>query len=71
MNMTNLLAWTIGLPEVLVILLVVLLLFGATKIPQLMRGFGQGISELKKGLKEGDQEPPKTPPSEPPPAAPH
>ena len=52
--MTNLLAFgNLGWGEILVILLVVLLLFGSAKIPQLMRGFGQGISEFKKGLKEG------------------
>jgi sec-independent protein translocase protein TatA len=31
----------------------VLLLFGGAKIPQLMRGLGQGVGELKKGLDEG------------------
>ncbi|MBI4565827.1 MAG: twin-arginine translocase TatA/TatE family subunit [Planctomycetes bacterium] len=45
----------IGMPELLVILLVVLLLFGAAKIPQLMKGLGQGISEFKKGVKEGGE----------------
>ena len=45
-----------GLPELLIIGLVVLLLFGSTKIPQLMRGMGSGISEFKKGLKEGADE---------------
>lgn len=34
---------------------VVLLLFGGSKIPQLMRGLGQGVGELKKGLDEGKQ----------------
>jgi len=55
----------IGFPELVIILVIVLLLFGSTKIPQIMRGMGQGIGEFKKGLKEGDQEPPKP---EPPPA---
>ena len=46
----------IGMWELLVIILVVVLLFGSTKIPQLMRGFGSGINEFKKGLKEGEKE---------------
>ncbi len=43
-----------GMPELLVILAVVLLLFGSAKIPQLMRGFGSGIHEFKKGMKDGE-----------------
>lgn len=39
--------------ELLVVVGVIVLLFGASKIPQLMRGMGQGIGEFKKGLKEG------------------
>ena len=39
----------LGAPELIVIAVVILLLFGATKIPQLMRGMGQGIGEFKKG----------------------
>ena len=46
----------IGMWELLVIILVVVLLFGSTKIPQLMRGFGSGINEFKKGLKEGEKD---------------
>lgn len=42
--------------EILVIILIVVLLFGSTKIPQLMRGVGSGINEFKKGLKEGEQD---------------
>ena len=42
--------------EILIILLVVLLLFGASKIPQLMRSMGQGINEFKKGIKEGEKD---------------
>ncbi|HEY3226214.1 MAG TPA: twin-arginine translocase TatA/TatE family subunit [Planctomycetota bacterium] len=56
----------IGLPELVIILVIVLLLFGSTKIPQIMRGMGQGIGEFKKGLKDGNtEEPPKAePPAE-------
>lgn len=46
----------IGLPagsEWILILLVILLLFGGSKIPQLMRGMGRGVSEFKEGIDEG------------------
>ena len=54
----------LGLPELIIILVIVLLLFGSTKIPQIMRGMGQGIGEFKKGIKEGDKE--EAPKTEPP-----
>lgn len=38
--------------EILVIALVVLLLFGGKKIPELMRGLGQGVKSFKDGMKE-------------------
>ena len=44
--------WEIGL-----IILLVIVLFGAKKIPELMRGFGSGIKEFKKGLHEGEEPP--------------
>ncbi|MBI2931933.1 MAG: twin-arginine translocase TatA/TatE family subunit [Planctomycetes bacterium] len=52
----QLLAFNLGMPELLVVIAIILLLFGATKIPQLMRGMGQGINEFKKGLKESPTE---------------
>ena len=42
----------LGLPEILVILAVVLLLFGGKKIPELMKGLGSGIKEFKHAAKE-------------------
>lgn len=39
-------------PEMLVILVVVLVLFGGRKIPELMKGFGKGIKEFKEATKE-------------------
>ena len=42
--------------HVILVVAVVLLLFGAQKIPELMRGVGSGISEFKKGLRDGEQE---------------
>ncbi|MDP7062438.1 MAG: twin-arginine translocase TatA/TatE family subunit [Planctomycetota bacterium] len=44
----------LGGTEIGMIALVVILLFGGAKLPQLMRGMGSGINEFKKGLKEGD-----------------
>ena len=42
----------IGAQELLVILLIVLVLFGAKKIPELARGLGSGLREFKKAAKE-------------------
>jgi sec-independent protein translocase protein TatA len=42
----------IGVGELLVILVIVLLLFGANKIPQIAKSLGQGIKEFKKASKE-------------------
>jgi sec-independent protein translocase protein TatA len=39
-----------GGQDMIIVLVVVLVLFGGSKIPQLMRGIGQGVGELKKGL---------------------
>ncbi len=44
----------LGGSEIILILLVVLLLFGGRKIPELMRGLGQGISEFKKASRESE-----------------
>ncbi len=42
----------LGWQEILVIVLVILLLFGARRIPEVMRSIGKGVRELKKGMKE-------------------
>ncbi len=42
--------------ELLVVLFVVLLLFGSTRLPQLARGMGKSISEFKKGISDGGKE---------------
>lgn len=49
--MTNLVLW-IGTTEIILIVVVVLLLFGGKKIPELMRGIGQGVQGFKKGMKD-------------------
>ena len=41
----------IGGPEIIVILLIVLVLFGGKKIPELMKGLGKGVNEYKKAMK--------------------
>lgn len=41
----------LGMPEILVILVVVLLLFGGKKIPELMKGLGTGLKEFKDASK--------------------
>ncbi len=45
----------IGMPEILIILVVVLLLFGGRKIPELMKGLGSGINEFNKAAKGEDE----------------
>ena len=45
----------IGGPQVILIIAVVLLLFGGRKIPELMKGLGNGIKEFKNATKEGEQ----------------
>ena len=51
---------SLGFGEILLILLIVVLIFGTSRIPELGRGLGEGIRNFKKGLK--DDEPPKLPP---------
>ena len=51
-----------GLPELLVILVIVVVIFGASKLPQLGRGLGEGISNFRDGLsKKDDKALPKGP----------
>ena len=51
----------LGMQELLIILLVVLLLFGAKRIPEVMRSFGKGVTEFKKGVSELESELDKKP----------
>lgn len=48
-----------GWSEVLIIALVVLVIFGAAKIPSLMRNLGKGVRSFKEGLKDIDDDEPK------------
>ena len=45
-----------SMPELLVILAIVVLLFGAKKIPELAKGLGSGIKNFKKAMKEDEEE---------------
>jgi sec-independent protein translocase protein TatA len=45
----------LGLPELLIILFIVVIIFGATKLPQLGKGLGEGISNFRDGLKGKDE----------------
>ncbi len=58
MNLTVLLGM-IGAPQIILIVVIVILLFGAKRIPELMKGFGKGIKEFKDATKDqesGDSE---------------
>lgn len=50
--MKLLLLGTFGWQEILLIALIVLLLFGGKKIPELMKGLGKGVRSFKEGVKE-------------------
>ncbi len=41
----------LGAPEIIIIAIIVLLLFGGRKIPELMKGLGKGIKNFKEGVK--------------------
>ncbi len=49
---------SIGPTELLIVLAILLLIFGATKLPKLARSMGQAGKEFKQGMKEGYQEQP-------------
>ena len=49
--------WVPGGQELIIILIVVLILFGGTKLPQLMRGMGTGIKEFKQAIRDDDDKP--------------
>ncbi len=46
----------IGMPELIILALVVLLLFGGKKIPELMHGIGKGVRSFKTGMNEIEEE---------------
>ncbi|MBI5265897.1 MAG: twin-arginine translocase TatA/TatE family subunit [candidate division Zixibacteria bacterium] len=46
----------LGMPELLIIVFVILLLFGARKLPELAQGLGKGIREFKKAMRDTTDE---------------
>jgi sec-independent protein translocase protein TatA len=56
MNLSFVLAGVLGPTEIILIVLVVVLLFGGKKIPELMRGLGKGIKEFKDASKTPGEE---------------
>ena len=52
----NILFGAFGVQEILIILLIILLIFGGQKIPELMKGFGKGIKEFKKATSEDEEQ---------------
>ena len=46
----------LGLPEMLIILAIVILIFGANRLPELGKGIGSGIKNFKSSMKEGSDE---------------
>lgn len=47
---------SLGIPELLMILAIVVLIFGANKLPQLGKGLGEGIKNFRDSMKKGGQE---------------
>lgn len=52
----NPLMFNLGFWEIVIIALVVLLIFGGKKIPELMKGLGKGVKSFKEGIKEVEDE---------------
>jgi TatA/E family protein of Tat protein translocase len=56
MNQTMLAIAGLGTPELIVIVLVIFLLFGATRLPQLAKALGQSKKAFRDGIEEGERE---------------
>jgi len=52
MNSLLIILGILGTTEIIIILVLVLLLFGGRKIPELMRGLGRGVKEFKSGMND-------------------
>jgi len=68
--MNNVLLAFLGWPEIVAILVVVLILFGAKKLPELAKGLGQGIKEFKKASADVQRDLPRAIEEEPEPQPP-
>jgi sec-independent protein translocase protein TatA len=49
----------LGIPELLIILAIIILIFGANRLPEIGRGIGKGIRNFKDSIKEGPKEGPE------------
>ena len=56
---------SLGVPELLIILLIVIIIFGASKLPQLGRGLGQGMRNFKDSIKDASADEKNPPPVQP------
>ena len=56
----------LGFTEIVVLMLVLLLVFGARRIPEIGASIGQGIKEFKRSLKDVTEDEPRVPPPAPP-----
>ncbi len=55
----------LGWPEILLIVFIVLILFGAKRIPEMMRSMGQGVKEFKKAARDITEDEPAKPAPKP------
>ena len=69
MNTLALIPGMSGVPEILLIVFVILLLFGAKKLPELARSLGKSLNEFKRGQTESEPEKKEEKPAEPEPPA--
>jgi len=51
----------LGMPELIIILVIILIIFGAGKLPQIGRGLGQGIKNFKESTKSTTENPEEIP----------
>jgi sec-independent protein translocase protein TatA len=58
----------LGPTELIVILVIILVVFGAGKLPDIATGLGKGLKDFKKGMQEPDAPDPEEPPKEAPPS---
>ncbi|WFB36069.1 twin-arginine translocase TatA/TatE family subunit [Kiritimatiellota bacterium B12222] len=56
MNLFRHLAYTPSIPELVIVLVIILVLFGPKKLPDLSRAIGKSIGEFKRGRREVDEE---------------
>jgi sec-independent protein translocase protein TatA len=47
---------SLGLPELLIILFIIVLIFGANRLPSLARGIGSSVKSFKEGMKDGESQ---------------